>query len=167
ASGRVEDGMGLHVRGLEGDGGTLQVGIGELGGAVVYALLLRHQQNAGWRAARAALAAGSATALIETEGGEEPFATGLFASSEMFVDYLLELYRAGILRRQVYDCLALERLLAAGSISERFDEHILERLAAAGAGPRLAAAEFATLQHYGVFLHSGQFEDGPVPLPGR
>src|SRR5215831_11611871 len=166
AIGTVEHAIGLHVSGLQRDGGTLQVGIGELGGAVVYALLLRHQQNADWRAARAALAAGSASALIETEGGEEPFATGLFASSEMFVDYLLELYRAGILRRQVYDCLALERLLAAGSISERFDEHILERLAAAGAGPRLAAAEFATLQHYGVFLDAVQFEDGRVRLPG-
>jgi hypothetical protein len=84
----------------------------------------------------------------------------------MFVDYLIELYRAGILRRQVYDCLALERLLAAGSIAERFDERILERLAQAGAGPRLSAGEFATLQHYGVFLDGVQFEGGRVGLPG-
>jgi len=154
------------VSGLLRDGGTLQVGIGELGGAVVYALLLRHQQNAGWRAARTALETGCAAALIKAEGGEEPFAAGLFASSEMFVDYLLELYRAGILRRQVYDCLPLERLLAAGGISERTDAHMLERLAAAGAGPRLRAPEFAMLQHYGVFLDAVQFEDGRVRLPG-
>jgi hypothetical protein len=154
------------VSSLVRDGGTLQVGIGELGGAVVYGLLLRHQQNAGWRAARAAFPAGSAAALVAAEGGEDPFAAGLFASSEMFVDYLLELYRAGILRRQAYDCLALERLLAAGRTSERFDESILEQLAAAGAGPRLSAAEFATLQHYGVFGDAVEFEDGRVRLPG-
>jgi acyl-CoA hydrolase len=165
AIGTVEHAIGVHVSGLLRDGGTLQVGIGELGGAVVYALLLRHQQNGGWRAARAALDTGSAAPLIAAEGGAEPFATGLFASSEMFVDYLLELYRAGILRREVYDCLALERLLAAGSIGERFDEHILERLAAAGAGPRLTATEFATLQRYGVFLEAVQFEGGRVRLP--
>ena len=64
-----------------------------------------------------------------------PFAAGLFAASEMFVDQLLELYRAGILRRRVYDCLALERLLAAGAISERFDAGILAALTAAGVGP--------------------------------
>jgi len=166
AIGTVEHAIGLHVSGLLRDGGTLQVGIGELGGAVVYGLLLRHQQNAGWRAARAALGTGSAAALIDEEGGEEPFVAGLFASSEMFVDYLIELYRAGILRRQVYDCLALERLLAAGSIGERFDEGILERLAQAGAGPRLSAGEFATLQRYGVFLDAVQFDGGRVRVPG-
>src|ERR1700757_4623128 len=165
AVGTVEHAIGLHVSGLLRDGGTLQIGIGELGAAVVYALLLRHQQNASWRAARAALGAGAAAALVREEGGEEPFAAGLFASSEMFVDYLLELYRAGILRRQVYDCLPLERLLAAASLGERFDERILERLAAAGAGPRLDAREFATLQHYGVFREDIQFAAGRVRLP--
>ena len=166
AIGTVEHAIGLQVSGLLRDGGTLQVGIGELGAAVVYALLLRHQQNASWRAARAALAGAHDAALIEAEGGAEPFAAGLFASSEMFVDYLLELYRAGILRRQVYDCLPLERLLAAGSIGERFDERILERLAAAGAGPRLEAREFATLQHYGVFREEVQFDAGRVRVAG-
>jgi acyl-CoA hydrolase len=166
AIGTAEHAIGLHVSGLVRDGGTLEVGIGELGGAVVYALLLRHQQNASWRAARAALATAGAAAPAGEEGGEQPFTAGLFASSEMFVDYLLELYRAGILRRQVYDCLALERLLAAGSIGERFDDDILEQLAAAGAGPQLSASEFATLQHYGVFLDAVQFEGGRVRLPG-
>ena len=166
AIGTVEHAIGLHVSGLLRDGGTLQVGIGELGGAVVYALLLRHQQNATWRAARTALGRGGAAALIDKEGGEEPFVAGLFASSEMFVDHLLELYRAGVLRRQVYDCLALERLVAAGTITERVDARILERLLESGAGPRLEAHEFALLQHYGVFLDAVQFDAGRMRLPG-
>jgi hypothetical protein len=84
----------------------------------------------------------------------------------MFVDALLELYRGGILRRQVYDCLALERLLAAGNIGERFDARILELLAEAGAGPALGAQEFATLQHYGVFREEVQYAAGRVRVPG-
>jgi acyl-CoA hydrolase len=165
AIGTVEHAIGLQVSGLLRDGGTLQVGIGELGAAVVYALLLRHQQNDSWRTARAALG-GASDALIAQEGGQDPFAAGLFASSEMFVDDLLELYRAGILRRQVYDCLPIERLLAAGSLGERFDEHILELLVAAGAGPRLDAREFATLRHYGVFREEVEFAAGRVRTPG-
>jgi len=31
------------------DAGTLQIGIGELGDAIVYCLQLRHQHNATWR----------------------------------------------------------------------------------------------------------------------
>src|SRR6516164_6610320 len=166
AIGTVEHAIGLQVSSLLRDAGTLQVGIGELGAAVVYALLLRHQQNPAWRAARAALVLDDDAALLGAEGGEEPFAAGLFASSEMFVDALLELYRAGVLRRQVYDCLPLERLLAAGSIGERFDARILELLAAAGAGPRFDAREFATLRHYGVFREEVEFAAGRVRTPG-
>jgi acyl-CoA hydrolase len=165
AIGTVEHGIGLQVSGLLRDGGTLQVGIGELGGAVVYALLLRHQQNASWRAACAALG-GADDALVAREGGQDPFAAGLFASSEMFVDYLLELYRAGILRRQVYDCLPLERLLAAGTVDERFDEDILDALAAAGAGPRLDARDCALLRRYGVFREDVEFDAGRMRAPG-
>jgi acyl-CoA hydrolase len=166
AIGTVEHAIGLQVSALLRDEGTLQVGIGELGAAVVYALLLRHQQNARWRSTRAALGDASAARLIAEQGGEQPFATGLFASSEMFVDYLLELYRAGILRRQVYDCLPLERLRAMGTIGERFDERILEQLASAGAGPRLDARQFTTLQHYGVFREEVQYNAGRVRVPG-
>ena len=45
--GTVDHAIGMHVSALVRDGGTLQVGIGELGDALVYALLLRHQQGAG------------------------------------------------------------------------------------------------------------------------
>jgi acyl-CoA hydrolase len=160
--GTVEHAIGLYASSLIRDGGTLQVGIGELSDCLVYALLLRHQQNAAWRSALGALGTHDAAPLIRVEGGEEPFGAGLFASSEMFVDHLLELYRAGILRRRVYDCLALERLLESGAIEERFDGRILELLVAAGVGPRLAAAEFAQLQRYGVFREDVEFAGGRV-----
>jgi acyl-CoA hydrolase len=155
--------IGMHASSLVRDGGTLQVGIGELAEATIYALLLRHQQNAAWRAALDALDAhGMAASLRGAEGGMEPFVSGLYAATEMFVAQLLELYHAGVLRRPVYDCLALERLLATGRIGERFDERILELLAQAGMGPRLSGAEFAELQHYGVFRADVEFEAGRV-----
>jgi Acetyl-CoA hydrolase/transferase C-terminal domain len=166
ALGSAEHAIGMHVSTLVRDGGTLQVGIGELGEAMVYALLLRHQQNAVWREALAALAPARDAALITAEGGDAPFSAGLFANTEMFVDQLLELYRAGILCRRVFDCLAIERALAAGHTAVRFDERILEQLKDAGAGPRLDAGEFATLRNYGVFREEVEFSDGRVRAPG-
>ena len=162
----AEHAIGLYLSSLVRDGGTLQVGIGELGEALMYALLLRHQQNAAWRSALDALGRQSAAAVIRDCGGEEPFAAGLYAASEMFVAQLLELYRAGILRRRVYDCLPLERMVSDGHNGRRLDEQALALLAAAGAGPRLDAAQFATLQHYGVFRQDVEFADGSVRAPG-
>ena len=161
----AEHAIGMHACSLVRDGGTLQVGIGELGDALVYALLLRHQQNATWRRTLAALGAPEA-ALLEATGGTAPFTAGLFACSEMFVDQLLELYRAGILRRRVYDCLPLERLLASGELAERFDARILESLAAAGVGPRLSRGEFELLRHHGVFRAEVEYAAGRVRESG-
>jgi len=158
--------IGMYASSLMRDGGTLQIGIGELGDSLAYALLLRHQQNAAWVSALGALGMRDAERLIRDEGGLEPFGTGLFASTEMFVDQLLELYRAGILRRRVYDSLPLERLLTTGAIGERFGAGILERLVAAGVGPRLTEAEFTDLRHYGVFREEVEFEAGRMRVPG-
>jgi acyl-CoA hydrolase len=163
--GTVDHAIGMHVSSLVRDGGTLQVGIGELGDALVYGLLLRHQQNAIYQEALGLLSTGGTDGLIESDGGRQPFATGLFASTEMFIDQLLDLYRAGVLRRRVYDSLAIERLLAAGRIRERFDESVLESLPAAGIGPRLTRAEFDELQKYGVFRGDVEFASGRMRVP--
>src|SRR5262249_18481029 len=128
--GAVDHAIGVYASALVRDGGTLQVGIGELGDSLVYALLLRQQHNAAWRSALGRLGTRSPRVLIREEGGDAPCARGLFACTEMFVDQLLELYRAGILRRRVYDSLPLERLLDSGGIGERFDDSVLGLLAA-------------------------------------
>jgi acyl-CoA hydrolase len=103
AIGSVDHAIGMHASTLIRDGGTLQVGIGELGDSLVYAMLLRHQRNAAYVDALKRLGGDRAAPLIESAGGLGPFGAGLFASTEMFVDQLLDLYRAGILRRLVYD----------------------------------------------------------------
>ena len=84
------------------DGGTIQIGIGELGDAIVHAMTLRHRANAEWR-----LALGDTNLVPRFErelrdmGGDEPFAEGLYAVTELFVDGFLDLYREGILKRRV------------------------------------------------------------------
>ena len=89
---------GLHAATIVPDGGTLQIGIGSLGDAVTQGLILRHRNNADFR---------SLIGRLRPEGSPpaashvSPFAAGLYGCTEMFVEGLLDLYRAGILKREV------------------------------------------------------------------
>ncbi|WP_313295136.1 acetyl-CoA hydrolase/transferase C-terminal domain-containing protein [Pseudomonas sp.] len=91
--------IGLHASTLVRDGGTLQIGIGAMGDAVASALLARHADNPGYRAVLAELDTSPWQALIDREGGQAPFAEGLYGCSEMFVNGLLALAEAGVVRR--------------------------------------------------------------------
>ena len=94
--------IALSASMLVRDGGTLQIGIGELGDAIVYALTLRHQRNALWRQVLDDTGIGRRfVAERAAIGGDAPFEQGLYAVTEMFVDGFLDLYRAGILKRRV------------------------------------------------------------------
>ncbi|HLH97796.1 MAG TPA: acetyl-CoA hydrolase/transferase C-terminal domain-containing protein [Xanthobacteraceae bacterium] len=95
----AEYAAGLRVAGIVADGGTLQLGIGALGDAVAQALILRHQENAAFRALLHRLDASTTAPAAMVEEG--PFVVGLHAVSEMFVEGFLDLYRAGVLRREV------------------------------------------------------------------
>ncbi len=165
ALGTVDHAIGLHASSLVRDSGTLQIGIGELGDSIVYSLLLRHQQNEAWRRALADVGSELSAPLIDAVGGRASFSTGLFGATEMFVDQMLDLYRAGVLRRRVYDYLPLQRALAANGSSTRVDAGLLEGLLAAGAGPRLAAEDVAALRHAGVLRSECRFESGCIVSP--
>ena len=161
----VDHAIGLHASALVRDAGTLQIGIGELGDSIVYSLLLRHQQNDAWRRAIEAVGSERSAALVDAAGGRDPFAAGLFGATEMFVDQMLDLYRAGILRRRVYDYLPLQRALAAIGSGSRVHEGLLDALLAAGAGPVLAAEDVAALRAAGVFRGETRFDRGYVISP--
>ena len=161
----VDHAIGLHASSLVRDGGTLQIGIGELGDSIVYSLLLRHQQNEAWRRALVDAGTERSAALIDSVGGRAPFTTGLFGATEMFVDQMLDLYRAGILRRRVYDYLPLQRALATNGSITRIDESLLEALLAAGAGPLLTASDVAALRNSGVLRGETRFENGNIISP--
>jgi len=159
----VDHCIGLYAARLVRDGGTLQLGIGELGDAVVYGLQLRQQQNAEFRgilhAMQATLRFGEP---LDSSGGDAPFEAGLYGCSEMFVDGFLDLYRTGVLRRRVYDDLRIQRLLNETAGAGRIDEPFLAALSAAGFGSPLDAAEFATLRSVGVFRQECRWVDGAV-----
>jgi acyl-CoA hydrolase len=91
--------IGIHAAALVKDGGTLQLGIGSLGDAVAYWLRVRHTDPAAFASALAALEVDRYSA-VEREGGCTPFTEGLFACSEMFSWGLMQLYRAGVIRRR-------------------------------------------------------------------
>ncbi|HKS14988.1 MAG TPA: acetyl-CoA hydrolase/transferase C-terminal domain-containing protein [Pseudomonas sp.] len=93
--------IGLHASALIRDGGTLQIGIGAMGDAVAAALLARQGDNQGYRALLDDMDLGPWRALVEQEGGVDAFAQGLYGCSEMFVNGLLALAEAGVVRRAV------------------------------------------------------------------
>ncbi len=109
----AEFALGLHASTLVRDGGTLQIGIGTLSDALVYALRLRQQSNDDYRGALAALGRDD-SGIDPGTGALTPFTTGLYGASEMVMDGFMHLARAGILSRRVYDDIAVEQSLAAG-----------------------------------------------------
>ena len=110
--------IGLHASALVRDGGTLQIGIGSMGDALTAALLARQADNAAYQALLAELNLSQWAQLIEREGGVEPFAKGLYGCSEMFVNGLLVLAEAGIIRRRVYPDEPTQERANAGTLDE-------------------------------------------------
>ena len=155
--------IGLYGARLVRDGGTLQIGIGELGDAVVYGLQLRHRQNAEFREILEGLKAEQRFGpRLNSIGAESPFEAGLYGCTEMFVDGFLDLYRSGVLRRRVYADVRIQRLLNEGTVSERVDEAFLEALAGAGFANPISFADFAILQDIGVFRRDCRYRNGHI-----
>lgn len=92
-----EQAIGLHVSRLFKDGGTIQIGIGSIGDGVAHALKLRHHDND--RFARILDACPFTVASRFNERSR--FEQGLYCVSEMLVDGLLQLFEAGIIKREV------------------------------------------------------------------
>jgi hypothetical protein len=90
--------IGLHAAGLVRDGGTLQIGIGQVGDALAQGLIVRHRNNAQFHDVIKRLAPATAQrAALETG----PFEQGLYGLSEMLFEAFLGLMEAGILKREV------------------------------------------------------------------
>ncbi|MEY4575323.1 MAG: hypothetical protein RL701_26, partial [Pseudomonadota bacterium] len=159
--------IGLYGSALVRDGGELQIGIGALGDALVYGLLLRHQQPARYAKVLEKLHIrerfGSELARI---GEQQPFEHGLFAASEMLVDGFMHLFEAGILKRKVYDDLALSRLLNEGRITEHVEPELLDLLRARKAIHSVLTEEDLTyLVHFGILRDELRWDAGQIVLP--
>src|SRR6202040_3325115 len=89
--------IGLHAAGLVRDGGTLQIGIGQVGDALAQGLILRHRDNGQFHATMKRLAPAERLQAMETGSFEK----GLYGVSEMLFEAFLGLIDAGILKREI------------------------------------------------------------------
>jgi acyl-CoA hydrolase len=162
---RAEYSIALNVSTLVRDGGTLQLGIGELGDAIVYALQLRHQQPAIYRDVVESFGLlARHRRLIETEGGTAPFDRGLYGCSEMLADGFLDLYRSGVLKRCVYASAKLQRLLDEGHIDEQVSERTLAALHEGGMR-RMSFVDFHEFRDIGLFREDVEYDRGMLVAP--
>ncbi len=154
--------IGMHVSSLIRDGGTLQIGIGSLGDAIAYGLILRNEQNEAYN--RFLTESGILERFgdrIERIGGTTPFSTGLYGCTEMLVDPYLHLIERGVIKRKVYDHPGLQRLVNQGDIDERIGSDILEKLVGARiVSGRLTEDDVAFLTRFGIFKPQWRLEDG-------
>lgn len=93
---------GFHVASLVPDGGTLQLGIGATSDAICQALIVRHRAPQVFKSTVERLVGGRKETIARRF---DPFEQGLYACTEMFVDGFLELYEAGVLKREVEGCV--------------------------------------------------------------
>ncbi len=156
--------IGLHASTLVKDGGTLQVGIGSLGDAIVSGLEMRHKENETYREFLYKMGIiEKFRDLIEETGGYDPFEKGLLGSSEMFVDSLLELFKAGILKRKTYEDAGLQRLLNDGVITETVTPELFDALLEHKVVCyRLSRRDFEFLTHFGIFREGLKYKDGMI-----
>jgi hypothetical protein len=89
--------IGFHAASLVRDGGTLQIGIGQVGDALAQGLIVRHRDNAGFGEVMKRLAPGPQAAAKEFGRFEK----GLYGLSEMLFEAFLALMEAGVLKREV------------------------------------------------------------------
>ncbi len=130
------------------DGGTLQIGIGSLGDAIAKALILRDQHNDQYQALIGDLFPDGIPKLVESS----VFSEGLYGCSEMFVNGFMQLIKAGLIRREVFDHLGLQTLLDQKKIGTEVNLAMLSALLQADLiKPLLRIEDVNFLKHYGIF----------------
>jgi acyl-CoA hydrolase len=151
--------IGVYASSLVLDGGTLQIGIGSLGDAIAQALIVRHRHNGEYQ--RLLTAHGLPTA------GMGPFVQGLFGCSEMFVNGFMQLIKAGVIRREVYDDVALQTLLNQGAISVDVNLDTIDQLLKAGRiRPQLDASDLTFLKRFGILRAEVEINESEIMLGG-
>ncbi|HNX24663.1 MAG TPA: acetyl-CoA hydrolase/transferase C-terminal domain-containing protein [Spirochaetota bacterium] len=155
--------IGINVSTLIKDGGTIQVGIGSLGDAIVASLDMRHSRNELYKSVieNAGLLRKYGT-LIRDYGGTDIFKQGLYGSSEMFVDAFMQLYKRGILKRKVFDNIPVMKLINEGKLDpENIPSDILELIHdKEGIHLKLRAKDFDMLTEFGILKDGLTYRDG-------
>jgi len=161
--------IGMNASTLVKDGGAIQVGIGALGDAVNYGLILREKEN---QLYRNVLKDSGLTMkfekVINKVGALEPFKEGLFGATEMFVDGFMDLYNAGVIKKKVYNDVHIQRLLNEKKITPNFEKDIIDHLLEEGAiHHKLRESDVEYLKKFGIFKASVEFKEGKLHLLGE
>ena len=160
----VDYSIGLHASTLVVDGGTLQVGIGSLGDALIYSTQLKHEHNSDYLKLLEALHIKQKFSKIIAKVGDlGVFKKGLYAASEMFVEGFAHLFNANILKRKVYDDAEIQTLLNQELISEEVSADIIQRLLEHNILDEiLTKKQFLRLQKVGILASDLQFHKGYI-----
>jgi acyl-CoA hydrolase len=158
--------IGFHSSTLVKDDGEIQIGIGSLGDALVYALCLRHEENDRYMDYLRRLdISPQVFPVLKKFGDFGHFHRGLFAATEMFVDSFIFLFQAKILKKKVYDHVVIQRLLNSGELDEDFNPGIIDLLIREKAiGTILSRKDFEFLKEFGIFRQSLKWVDNKILL---
>ncbi|MDY6797848.1 MAG: acetyl-CoA hydrolase/transferase C-terminal domain-containing protein [Pseudomonadota bacterium] len=157
--------IGFYASSLLRDGGTLQVGIGSLGAALVHSTILRHRNNAVWRRVYDHLTIAQRFPVAAREGGTGPFEQGLYGCSEMMVDGFLHLLDAGVLKREVFDHAPLQELVNRGRIGPGVSLQTLDVLREEGLiSSPLRARDLRWLSRFGILREDVDLRGGRLLL---
>jgi acyl-CoA hydrolase len=155
--------IGLNVSPLIKDGGTIQVGIGALGDAIVAGLIMRNDHNDLYQEVLEKTGIMKRYGkLIEEWGGTGVFEEGLFGSSEMFVDAFMEMYNSKILKRKVYDSIPLMKLINEGKLAaDNIPQNIIDLLVEMKAvHAKLKEKDFNFLMEFGILKQGLTYKEG-------
>lgn len=151
--------IGLYTSSLIKDNGCLQIGIGKLGDAIASALILRHKENNLYKDILKKL-------NIDKVDSLTPFQEGLYASTEMFSDGYMYLYKEKILKKRVYDHIGLQKLLNEKKISENITPDYLDILIDYQIiHSTLTEEDVLFLHRFGILNASIHYREGNLVFP--
>jgi len=153
--------IGFYASSLIRDAGTLQVGIGSLGDAVVYSTLTRHHDKDRYVELAKKVELEKNFPIVNEVGGTDPLPAGLYGCSEMMVDGFLYLLKDGVLTREVFEDETLQRLVDDGRISKKVSMQTLDTLVEEGLiRSTLRARDLTWLQRFGILRADCEFKGG-------
>ncbi len=164
----VDHMIGYNASTLLKDGGTLQVGIGSLGSALVYSTILREEHNPTYKALYNELDLANKYPVVKDIGGVDKFTEGLYGCSEMLVDGFMYLYKAGIIKREVFNDTRLQTLINEGKITTQVSMGTLDALVEADViSEQLRAKDIKYLQEFGILKPDAEFKGGTLVIDGE
>ncbi|MDO0826072.1 acetyl-CoA hydrolase/transferase C-terminal domain-containing protein [Desulfosporosinus nitroreducens] len=157
--------IGINVSTLIKDGGTIQVGIGALGDAIVAGLIMRNEHNDLYQEILEKAGIFKRYKKLITEWGDTgTFEKGLYGSSEMFVDAFMQMYKSKILKRKVFNSAPLMKLINEGKLEpDNIPADVIDQLIEMKAiHSKLNEEDFVFLTNYGILKKGLTYESGAI-----